>query len=60
MKKILIKDLKPTLLKDHHMPKNFDISLKSYGGGGNAKSLNPNPKNLHFSQCRDLKNNIKI
>tara|TARA_B100001013_G_scaffold93400_1_gene52029 strand:- start:127 stop:1209 length:1083 start_codon:yes stop_codon:yes gene_type:complete len=28
------------------MPNNFDISLKAYGGGGTAKSLNPVPKNL--------------
>ena len=36
----------PNDLKDHHMPDNFDISLKSYGGGGSQKSLNPNPKKL--------------
>ena len=24
-----IKDIKPKDLKDHHMPKNFDISLKA-------------------------------
>ena len=40
------KDLRPKGLKDHHMPNNFDISLKAYGGGGTAKSLNPVPKNL--------------
>ena len=28
------------------MPKNFDISLKSYGGGGSATNLNPNPNKL--------------
>ena len=39
-----IKDIKPTPLKDHHMPKNFNVSLKAYGGGGNTKSLNPKPK----------------
>ena len=52
MKKTLIKDLKPIPLKDYHMPKNFNISLKSYGGGGNAKSLNPNPKNLPFQSMQ--------
>ena len=40
------KDLRPKGLKDHHMPNNFDISLKAYGGGGTAKSLNPVTKNL--------------
>ena len=28
-----IKDIKPTPLKVHHMPKNFNVSLKAYGGG---------------------------
>ena len=46
MKNKKIKDLRPKPLKDHHMPKNFDISLKAYGGGGTAKSLNPIPKKL--------------
>ena len=40
------KDRKPKALKDYHMPKNFDISLKAYGGGGTAKSLNPIPKKM--------------
>jgi len=40
------KDLKPKGLKDNHMPNNFDISLKAYGGGGTAKSLNQVPKDL--------------
>ena len=44
MKNKKIKDRRPKALKDHHMPKNFDISLKAYGGGGTAKSLNPIPK----------------
>ena len=59
MKKTLIKDLKPIPLKDHHMPKNFNISLKSYGGGGNAKSLNPNPKNLPFQSMRGFEKQYK-
>ena len=46
MKNKKVKDLRPMQLKDHHMPKNFDISLKAYGGGGTFKSLNPNPKKL--------------
>ena len=46
MKNNKIKDRRPKALKDHHMPKNFDISLKAYGGGGTAKSLNPKPKKL--------------
>ena len=46
MKNKKVKDLRPMQLKDHHMPKNFDISLKTYGGGGTSKSLNPNPKKL--------------
>ena len=45
MRKLLNKKI-PNDLKDHHMPDNFDISLKSYGGGGSQKSLNPNPKKL--------------
>ena len=44
MKNKKIKDRRPKALKDQHMPKNFDISLKTYGGGGTAKSLNPIPK----------------
>ena len=39
-----LKNKRPDDLKDHHMPQNFDISLKAYGGGGTSKSLNPNPK----------------
>ena len=45
MRKLLNNKI-PNDLKDHHMPDNFDISLKSYGGGGSQKSLNPNPKKL--------------
>ena len=45
MRKLLNNKI-PNNLKDHHMPDNFDISLKSYGGGGSQKSLNPNPKKL--------------
>jgi len=45
MRKLLNNKI-PNDLKDHHMPDNFDISLKSYGGGGSKKSLNPNPKKL--------------
>ena len=46
MKNKKIKDRRPLALKDRHMPNNFDISLKAYGGGGTAKSLNPIPKKL--------------
>ena len=46
MKNKKIKDRRPQALKDRHMPNNFDISLKAYGGGGTAKSLNPIPKKL--------------
>ena len=49
MKTKKIKDLRPSPLKDHHMPKNYDISLKAYGGGGKVKSLNPIPKKLKLS-----------
>ena len=45
-----IKDKRPQTLKDHHMPKSYDISLKAYGGGGTAKSLNPKPRNLNINQ----------
>ena len=41
-----ITDKRPQALEDHHMPKSYDISLKSYGGGGTVKSLNPKPKKL--------------
>ena len=45
-----IKDKRPQALQVHHMPKSYDISLKAYGGGGTAKSLNPKPKKLkHLS-----------
>ena len=46
MKNKKIKDRRPQALKDRHMPNNLDISLKAYGGGGTAKSLNPIPKKL--------------
>ena len=46
MKNKKIKDRRPQALKDRHMPNNFDISLKAYGGGGTAKSLKPIPKKL--------------
>ena len=45
-----ITDKRPEALQDHHMPKSHDISLKAYGGGGTAKSLIQNPKNLNINQ----------
>jgi len=54
-----IKDLRPIALKDHHMPKNYDISLKAYGGGGNAKSLNPIPKKLKTQSMKGFENQYK-
>ena len=49
-------DQRPNALEDHHMPKSYDISLKAYGGGGTAKSLNPKPKKLkHQSMKGDRK-----
>ena len=39
-------NFRPKKIQDKHMPKNFDISLKSYGGGGSAKNLNPIPNKL--------------
>ncbi len=47
-----IKDRRPKALKDQHMPKNFNISLKAYGGGGTAKSLNPKPKKLKYQSMK--------
>ena len=54
-----IKDLRPKPLKDHHMPKNYDISLKSYGGGGKAKSLNPIPKKLKTQSMKGFETQYK-
>ena len=48
MKLKKITDKRPKVLQDHHMPKTYDISLKAYGGGGSAKSLNPKPKKLKY------------
>ena len=59
MKNKKIKDLKPKPLKDHHMPKNFDISLKAYGGGGTAKSLNPIPKKLKSQSMKGFEAQYK-
>ena len=59
MKSKKIKDLKPKPLKDIHMPKNFDISLKSYGGGGTLKSLNPNPKKLKPQSMKGFEKHYK-
>ena len=44
------------------MPKSYDISLKAYGGGGTAKSLNPKPKKLIKSigeKCKVSIRNIR-
>ena len=54
-----IKDLRPKPLKDHHMPKNYDISLKSYGGGGKAKLLNPIPKKLKTQSMKGFETQYK-
>ncbi len=54
-----IKNNKPDDLKDHHMPQNFDISLKAYGGGGSSKSLNPNPKKLKPQSMRGFEKQYK-
>ena len=59
MKNKKIKDLRPKPLKDHHMPKNFDISLKAYGGGGTAKSLNPIPKKLKSQSMKGFEAQYK-
>ena len=57
-KKII--DKRPEALQDHHMPKSYDISLKAYGGGGTAKSLNPKPKKLKHQSMKGLRISIKI
>ena len=54
-----IKDIKPKDLKDHHMPKNFDISLKAYGGGGSSKSLNSKPKKLKYQSMKGFETQYK-
>ena len=59
MKNKKIKDLRPKPLKDHHMPNNFDISLKAYGGGGTAKSLNPIPKKLKSQSMKGFEAQYK-
>ena len=41
------------------MPKNFDISLKAYGGGGTSKSLNPNPKKLKSQSMKGFEAQYK-
>ena len=53
------KDLRPKGLKDHHMPNNFDISLKAYGGGGTAKSLNPVSKDLIIHSMKGCETQYK-
>jgi len=53
------KDLRPKDLKDHHMPNNFDISLKAYGGGGTAKSLNPVSKDLIIHSMKGFETQYK-
>ena len=59
MKNKKIKDRRPKALKDHHMPKNFDISLKAYGGGGTAKSLNTIPKKLKSQSMKGFEAQYK-
>ena len=59
MKNKKIKDRRPKALKDHHMPKNFDISLNAYGGGGTAKSLNPIPKTLKSQKMKGFEAQYK-
>jgi len=59
MKTKKIKDLKPKSLKDHHMPKNYDISLKAYGGGCKAKSLNPISKTLKTQSMKGFESQYK-
>ncbi len=59
MKTKKIKDLRPSPLKDHHMPKNYDISLKAYGGGGKAKSLNLMPKKLKTQSMKGFETQYK-
>ena len=56
-KKII--DKRPEALQDTHMPKNYDISLKAYGGGGTAKSLNPKPKKLKHQSMKGFEDQYK-
>tara|TARA_Y100000758_G_scaffold296623_1_gene255784 strand:- start:1797 stop:2939 length:1143 start_codon:yes stop_codon:yes gene_type:complete len=46
-------------LQDHHMPNNFDISLKAYGGGGTTKFLNPVPKDLKIHSMKGFETQYK-
>ena len=50
---------RPEVLQDHHMPKSYDISLKAYGGGGTAKSLNPKPKKLKNQSMKGFEDQYK-
>ena len=59
MKKNKIKDKRPPDLKDQHMPKDFSIALKAYGGGGTTKSLNPNPKKLKYQSMKGFETEYK-
>ena len=54
-----ITDKRPEVLQDHHMPKSYDISLKAYGGGGTAKSLNPKPKKLKHQSMKGFEDQYK-
>ena len=54
-----LKNKRPDDLKDHHMPQNFDISLKAYGGGGTLKSLNPSPKKLNPQSMKGFETQYK-
>ena len=54
-----LKNKRPDDLKDHHMPQNFDISLKAYGGGGTSKSLNPSPKKLNPQSMKGFETQYK-
>ena len=59
MKKNKIKDKRPPALKDYHMPKDFSISLKAYGGGGTTKLLNPKPKKLKYQSMKGFESQYK-
>ena len=59
MKKNKIKDNRPPALKDKHMPKDYSIALKAYGGGGTSKSLNPKPKKLKFQSMKGFETQYK-
>ena len=54
-----ITDKRPEALQDNHMPKSYDISLKAYGGGGTAKSLNPKPKKLKHQSMKGFEDQYK-